>query len=148
MRTPCDIITIRNVVWQGNGPHLSVILFTGGGGRAWWGHAWPVGYAGVWMAWMAGDMHCRGACVAGRGPCMAGDAATAAHATHPTGIHSCFVSLALRIKRLILKLIYLNYLWTMYQKLWNYWAFEDSSGSTQTNCVWEFPSQHFMQFSG
>ena len=54
--------------------HLSVILFTGG--RAWQrGCVWGV-HGGV----MCGRGHA----------CVAGETATAANGTHPTGMHSCY----------------------------------------------------------
>ena len=43
------------------------------GAHAWWGHAW------------------QGVCVA-EGACMAGEMATAAGGTHPTGMRSCLSS--------------------------------------------------------
>ena len=49
---------------------------------------WVCMAGGVWH----GDMHGRG-CVAWghawQGACMAGESATAAGGTHPTGMHSC-----------------------------------------------------------
>ena len=47
---------------------------------------------GGWGVYMAGGMH--GVCVCvwgvmGGGACMAGEMATAADSTHPTGMHSC-----------------------------------------------------------
>ena len=75
------------------------------------------GEHGCWGAWVAGDMHDGGGCVAGwtlvvRGACtagvgghvwwgvhdrgcawqggVAGETATAPDGTHPTGMHSCF----------------------------------------------------------
>ena len=41
-----------------------------------------------------------GACVAGRRACMAGEMATAAGGTHPTGMHSCFCLLSYFITEL------------------------------------------------
>ena len=41
------------------------------------------GYAWWWEACVAGGMHGR------EGACMAGETATAADSTHPTGMHSC-----------------------------------------------------------
>ena len=38
---------------------------------------------------MAGVCVAGGACVTGREVCMAGDMATVADGTHPTGMHSC-----------------------------------------------------------
>ena len=54
----------------------------GGGMHGRWacvggGHAWQKGVPG------------RGACMAERGLCVAGETATAANGTHPTGMHSC-----------------------------------------------------------
>ena len=51
---------------------------------------------------MAGGVHGRGACMVGGvhgrghewwgwGACMAGETATAAGGTHPTGMHSCYI---------------------------------------------------------
>ena len=59
----------------------SVILSTGGEGfmRGEGGCACQAGC-------MPGAMH-------GRGACMAGETATAADGTHPTGMHSCCVNL-------------------------------------------------------
>ena len=54
----------------------------------------------AWEAWqgvsMAGCMSGRGACVAeggmcGSRVCVAGETATPAGGTHPTGIHSCYI---------------------------------------------------------
>ena len=64
----------RGRVWHGGGACTA--------GEAWHacrgcGHAWQ----GL-CAW-------QGACVARGGGCMAGEMATAAGSTHPTGMHSC-----------------------------------------------------------
>ena len=58
-----------------------------GGGHAWQGgmHSGG-GMCGRWHAWQEG-CEARGAWMA-RGACMAGETATAADATHPTGMHS------------------------------------------------------------
>ena len=47
------------------------------------GHVWEGGHA--WQKGVPG----RGACMAERGPFVAGETATAANGTHPTGMHSC-----------------------------------------------------------
>ena len=47
------------------------------------GHAWQGGIHGGEHVWW-------GACMAGRGSCVAGEMATAVDGTHPTGMHSCF----------------------------------------------------------
>ena len=65
-----DLITVRN---SSCGKIMlsqaSVIQSTGEEGRAWQGeHAWQ-----------------------GGGACMAGETATAADGTHPTGMHSCIL---------------------------------------------------------
>ena len=87
-----------------------------GRGHVWWGHAWQGCMCGMGCAWgvcmagghawcgcMAGGMHGggmhgRGACVAGdvhgrgcvwQGVMQAGEMATEAGGTHPTGMHSC-----------------------------------------------------------
>ena len=66
----------------------SAILFTGEGK----GCAWQGGMHGM------GGMHGNGACMAGgvhvrghawQGVCLAGETATAADSTHPTGMHPC-----------------------------------------------------------
>ena len=44
---------------------------------------------------MAGAVHGRVACMAGG--CVAGEMATAVDSTHPTGMHSCFIMLCVRI---------------------------------------------------
>ena len=75
----------------------------GGGGACMAGGV--CGRGNVWWACVAGGMHGMGACVAGgcmfgrvcawqgsmrrRGACVAGETATAADGTHPTGMHSC-----------------------------------------------------------
>ena len=68
-----------------------------GGGVHGWGHAWQGAYVvggmhGRGCAWQGG-MRGRGMCgrgdVCGRGACVAGETATAADGTHPTGMHSC-----------------------------------------------------------
>ena len=66
------------------------------------GHAWQGGVHG--RACVAGGMHGKGVCMAGgnvwwgvcvaegvcmAGQCVAGETATAAGGTHPTGMHSC-----------------------------------------------------------
>ena len=61
--------------------HLSVILFTRGGG-----HAWQRGMHGKRGAWQGGE---------GGGRGVTGEAATAADGTHPTGMHSCIKYIAL-----------------------------------------------------
>ena len=38
-----------------------------------------------------GGMHGRGCALQGGEACMAGETATAADGTHPTGMHSCFL---------------------------------------------------------
>ena len=69
------------------------------GGHAWQGvcvargHVWQRGVHYKGRACMAGGMHGRGhawwgLCMAG-GACVAGETATAAGGTHPTGMHSC-----------------------------------------------------------
>ena len=75
--------------------HLSVILFTVGGGVH-GGRAFVAGWP-VWQgACVAGGVHVRGcawqggACMMGAHVCVAGETATAAAAPHPTGMHSCF----------------------------------------------------------
>ena len=54
------------------------------------GHAWKGGEC------VEVGMHGRGVCVAGRdawkGACVAGQRATAADGTHPTGMDSCHIS--------------------------------------------------------
>ena len=40
----------------------------------------------------AGCVGGQGVCVCGRGVCVAGETATASDGTHPTGMHSCFLS--------------------------------------------------------
>ena len=66
-----------NEVCEGN-VFTGVCLSTGG-------HAW----SGVCMA--GGACMAGGVCVAGgRGACVAGETATAAGGTHPTGMHYCF----------------------------------------------------------
>ena len=49
------------------------------GGHAWWGEACVA----------KGGMHCRGGGIGGL--CVAGEMATAADGTHPTGMHSCWL---------------------------------------------------------
>ena len=57
----------------------------GRGRRVWCGgHAWQGGGINVGC----GGMHGRGVCMS-EGACMAGETATAAGGTHPTGMHSC-----------------------------------------------------------
>ena len=65
--------------------HLSVILFTGGGmhGEG-WRHAWQRGGACMLQGGVCGE----GAYMAGGGM-RAGERATEAGGTHPTGMHSC-----------------------------------------------------------
>ena len=46
----------------------------------------------VWGVCMAGGMCGRGVCVVGGKACAAGEMATAADGTHPTGMHSCYFS--------------------------------------------------------
>ena len=41
-------------------------------------------------AWQRGACMVKETCVVGGGACMAGETATAADGTHPTGMHSCF----------------------------------------------------------
>ena len=49
------------------------------------------GVHGRWGACMTGGMHYSGGmCVGEGGACVAGEMATAAGGTHPTGTHSCF----------------------------------------------------------
>ena len=57
------------------------------------GHAWQGGMHGRGHPWQGEGMHGRGhvwqgVCIA-EGACMAGEIATAAGSTHPTGMHSC-----------------------------------------------------------
>ena len=59
--------------------------------RAWWGCDWGCGGGHMWQ----GGVHGQGGCVAGVGGlggglCTAGETATAADVTHPTGMHSCY----------------------------------------------------------
>ena len=53
-------------------------------------------------ACVAGGMHGRGACVErgmhGRGACVAGETATAADGTHPTGMNSCLLDMIILYK--------------------------------------------------
>ena len=65
----------------------SVILSTGG--HAWQGVCVVGVMHGRGRVWQGG-MYGRGG-VHGRGACMAGETATAADGTHPTGMHSCFI---------------------------------------------------------
>ena len=74
-----------------------VVGMHGGGTCLAGGHARGVCMVGLYLA---GGMHgkghvCQGACMVGggmcgRGACMAGEMATAADGTYPTGMHSCF----------------------------------------------------------
>ena len=68
--------------------HLSVILFTGGGGRG------ISGRGHTWWGCMAGGACMVGACVCverGVGECAWQEGmATEAGGTHPTGMQSCF----------------------------------------------------------
>ena len=64
------------------------------GGHAWWGCAWQGACMVGGCAWQGGHawqggMHGRG-CVWWGGSCVAGETATEADGTHPTGMHSCF----------------------------------------------------------
>ena len=52
-----------------------------GRGHVWWGRAWR-------QACVAGGMH-GGGHAWQEGVCVAGETATAADGTHPTGMHSC-----------------------------------------------------------
>ena len=79
----------RGYVWQG-GMH---------GGHAWGacmvgGHAWQGDMHGRGHAWqgmcMTGGPAWQGVCIVG-GTCMAGETATAADGTHPTGMYSCLL---------------------------------------------------------
>ena len=58
--------------WQG------VCMVGGMCGR---GHVWQEGHAWQGHAWWG--------LMCGRGPCVAGETATAAYGTYPTGMHSC-----------------------------------------------------------
>ena len=61
-----------------------------GGGHAWQGVVWQGGGGGMHgrgCAWQKGHAWQGG--MRGRGVCMAGEMATAADGTHPTGMHSC-----------------------------------------------------------
>ena len=65
------------ILFMGGGTHAGKAGMYGGGGHAWRGCG-------------RGDMHHKGGvCVVG-GACVAGETATAADGTHPTGMHSCF----------------------------------------------------------
>ena len=59
-------------------------------GRGQGGHAWQ-GVCEVGVCMVGGGVHGRGqgACMSGRGV-RAGETATEADGTHPTGMHSCF----------------------------------------------------------
>ena len=76
----------RGHAWQGacmvGGVH-------GSGWHAWQGACMAGGH--VWQGGMRGrrGVHGRGVGVAGGYACMAGEMATAADGTHPTGMHSC-----------------------------------------------------------
>ena len=82
----------RGCAWQGGmhgeDMHDGGACVAGGECMAWGrgecmarGHVW-------WGDMCGGGMHGRGACMA-REACMAGETATAAGGTHPTGMHSC-----------------------------------------------------------
>ena len=71
------------------------------GGHAWVGHAWQGGVHGrgvhVWQRWYVWQGTCLVEGCAWRGggaACVAGETATAADGTHPTGMHSCSVMLS------------------------------------------------------
>ena len=51
------------------------------GGHTWQGHMWWEGMCGRECAWQGGVWQ--------REACVAGEMATAAGGTHPTGMHSC-----------------------------------------------------------
>ena len=91
--------------WQGGGMRGTGVCIAGvclcrrhGRGRVWrggvcmvrgmhgGGHVWRCGWGG------AGCVGGQGVCVCGRGVCVAGETATASDGTHPTGMHSCFLS--------------------------------------------------------
>ena len=57
-------------------------------GHAWWGGGVHGGGACMVGVCIVGGMHGRGVCMVGE-PCAAGETATAAGGTHPTGMHSC-----------------------------------------------------------
>ena len=78
-----------NEVCEGN-VFTGVCLSTGGGMHGRKG-VWRGGAYVAWGAYVAGGHAWQGACVVAGGVCMAGETATAAGGTHPTGIHSCFV---------------------------------------------------------
>ena len=54
------------------------------GGRAWRGRG-QGGMRRRGHAWVVGGVHAK------EGGCVAGETATAAGGTHPTGMHSCFI---------------------------------------------------------
>ena len=55
----------------------------------------------VWQGGMhAGGCLWQGVCVAG-GACMAGETATAAGGTHPTGMHSCYIKIFVTIRNVV-----------------------------------------------
>ena len=86
-------------------------------GHAWWGTCLGGGKHGGGMpsrghAWWEG-MHSRGHAWQGDGACVAGETATAADGTHPTGMDSCSHIFSLEIK--------IN-IWKIYTKVHSYFA--------------------------